>query len=1184
MNPCYKKDIKNSKESGDVLIAWICEYAALRIDSRLADEKGYFPPHVFLDMGNQGFLGMSISKEYGGLGLTTYDLLRVIEQVAAIDLSLTTLLIEAIQGARTLEKYASESFKNRYLPQLASGRILVAGAMTESAAGSNPRAMKATAKPDGENQWLLRGDKRWVGMGSWANLIAVYVQEFDAKNNWVGMSGFLVPQGSTGLRIGSETQTMGIRAIGKHTIYLDDVRVGKEELLGSSGQGMEIAQDNMMYIRLCLAAANIGAMKRSVQLMYRYAERRTIATGKLVENPITIVCLSELTAMIPGIENLVYLLAKSLDENPKNVPEEALVAVKILASEYLGWTVDKLVQMLGARGYEESSGISQLFRDARTFRIFEGPTEALTMYIGARMLSPNPCFQNFLCEVMQQKEIFDEIHTTIEKIIQHYRAHKADFFTKPFLTDYWIQAIVGNVISHGILLAAAAYSVQKNTSENNERTLAWVREKFNTIVQKIFICSPAEKVVIQPDKLKALISNYTVTVGDIEQTRISQQICVDPLLKCHFDASHEDDSKIISPIEDVSPSRLLADEENAGEKPYTLSKKEQQQLLQWSKVEKNRTYPDICVHALFEAQAAKTPESIAVVYHKKALTYRELNVRANQLAHHLIKKGVSSDKAVAICLERSLFMIVGVLAVLKAGGAYVSLDPHYPPERLQYMLQDSGAEIVLTQKKIAGQLSFKNKICILMDEVEKLLALESDQNPHVVLKTQSLAYIIYTSGSTGKPKGVMLPHKALTNLICWQKEKIKEKRNVLQFTTLSFDMSFLEIFSALSMGGTLTLISEDERVDMFSFAKIVKQHAVEQLMLPVPFLRRLAESKIDPQYFATLKEIITAGEQLILGVDIRAFFKRLPVCRLLNYYGPSETHVVSTYELPNDTESWPTYSPIGRPITHVKMLLLDENLHRVSTGVTGEIYIGGVSLARGYKNKSTLTQKKFVADIYGEDVQDKLYRTGDFAKYLPDGNIVFVGRKDDQVKISGFRIELQEIEAHLNQYPGIKDAILLVKKNTIAEKQIEAFCVTEAVVNDRYIEQIRSFLKKRLPSYMLPAAFNFIHQMPLTPSGKIDKISLEKITSLVPTSVDKIQEPKTDTEKKLLDVFEDFFKVRPSVSHSFIAMGGNSLLAMSIVSILYNQFSVEVPACAILSDPTIADIAKRIDVLKNHNK
>jgi amino acid adenylation domain-containing protein len=1169
-----KNHDKNSKESADILIAWIREYAKTRIDSRLADERGAFPPHVFLDLGNQGFFGMHVSKKYGGLGLKSYDLLRVIEQVAAIDLTLSILVIEAVQGAHTLENYASENLKNKYLPQLASGRIFVAGAMTESAAGSNPRAMKATATSDGNNGFLLRGSKRWVGMGSWATVIAVYVQEFDAENNWIGMSGFLVPQGAEGLHIAAEAQTMGIKSIGKYTIHLDNVKVTQEALLGCSGDGMEIAQDNMMYIRLCLAAASIGAMKRSAQLMYRYAERRTIATGQLLENPMTIVSLSKLTAVIHGIENLVYLVGDFLDKDPETVPEEALVAIKILASEYLGWTVDKLVQMLGARGYEESNGISKMFRDARTFRIFEGPTEALTMYIGSRMQASNFSFQNFLCNVLQQKELFNEIINVIKEIKQHYQKNKTNFFEKPFLLDYCIQAAVGDIVSHGLLLATMEYMTQKNSSGDNARTLIWAREKFDFIIQKSFTCSPAEKVLIYPEQLNNLISKYENTIGDVEQTRISQEISLDPLLQSHFDVFLENQDSI----------RLLSQDIASSDQSNRLSKIELQQLLQWAAIEKNSSYPDICVHKLFELQAENTPDSIAVAYHENALSYNELNIRANRLAHLLIKNGISSDKVVAIYLERSVDMIVGVLAILKAGGAYLSLDPHYPAERLQFMLQDSESEIILTQKKLANEAFLENKNIMLMDEIEDLLALESGQNIPSILKTESVAYIIYTSGSTGKSKGVMMPHQALTNLICWHKEKVKGKRNVLQFTTLSFDMSFLEIFSALSSGGTLVLISEQERLDVFSFAKIVKQHKVEQLTLSVPFLRVLAESKINLQHLSTLEEIIVAGEQIKVSLALITFFSQLPKCKLLNYYGPSETHVVTAYEFPNNPANWPSYPPIGRPITHAKILILDENLQQVPIGVTGEIYIGGISLSRGYKNRDTLTQEQFITDIYSENPKDRLYRTGDFAKYLPDGNIIFIGRKDEQVKISGFRIELKEIEAHIAQYTGVKDAVVLVKTNATMQKHLEAFFVSEFAINDQYIEQLRSFLKSQLPAYMVPTVFNAIPQMPLTPSGKVDKMALEKTTSSSSELLDNIQKPVTDTEKKLVEIFEDFFKLSLDLNCSFISMGGNSLLAMSISSKLYEECSVEIPACTILSTPTIAEIAKHIDVLKAEHR
>ena len=477
MGSKYLSTVNSSKKTADNLINWIRQYAALHIDSTMVDEKHCFPPHVFADLGNQGFFGMHISQKYGGLELQTYDMLRVIEQVAAIDLTLTTVLIESIQGAHTLEKYASEPMKNHYLHQLAEGRIFTAGAMTESAAGSNPRAMKSVAISDNENGWLLSGSKRWVGMGASATIIAIYVQQFDSNNNWLGMSGFLVPQGTEGLRIGPDALTMGIRGFSKNTIYMDNIRVSSEHLLGKSGGGMEIAQDNMMYIRLCLGAASVGAMKRCVQLMSRYANQRSIATGKLIENPVTLCRLSEMTAVIVAIDNFIYLISSAYDEDSSLVPEEAFVVSKILGSEYLGWMADLLVQTLGARGYEEASGISKLYRDARVFRIFEGPTEALNMYIGSRVLAKNGSLENFISNTLNQKQFFDEIKQAVGAVNKHCLSNKCDLFAKPFAVNYWAQALVGEIISYGLLSAGVEYSLLKNQSKQLQRASLWVRNK-----------------------------------------------------------------------------------------------------------------------------------------------------------------------------------------------------------------------------------------------------------------------------------------------------------------------------------------------------------------------------------------------------------------------------------------------------------------------------------------------------------------------------------------------------------------------------------------------------------------------------------------------------------------------------------------------------------------------------------
>lgn len=1177
-----------SKKTANTLIEWIRQYATLHIDSYLADEQRSFPPHVFLDLGNQGFFGMHVSRKYGGLELNTSDMLRVIEQVAAIDLTLTTIIIECIQGAHTLEKYASECMKNRYLNQLATGRIFTAGAMTESAAGSNPRAMKSTATPNNnEDGWLLRGSKRWVGMGATAEVIAIYVQQFDSNNNWLGMSGYLVPKGTEGLRIGPESPTMGLRGFAKNTIYMDNIKVSSDHLLGKSGGGMEIAQDNMMYIRLCLAAASVGAMKRCVQLMLRFAERRSIATGQLIENPVTLIRLSEMTVVIDAIDNFIYLMSSIYDTEPSLVPEEAFVASKILGSEYLGWMVDLLVQTLGARGYEEASGASKLYRDARVFRIFEGPTEALNMYLGSRVLTKNLNLEHFISKTLNQKKLFDEIKFAVDAVNEYCLSNKHELFDKPFAVNYWAQALVGDIISYGLLLAGLEFSLLKNQSAPLQRASLWVRSKYNDIVQKALRFSSAEKTLIHSTQIQEAVSNYTDTIGNVEQSRRSQDIFIDSLLKTNQEQDiHESTTYTEHELHIEHDLCSTRDSENEAYDDQTLviTEEERQQLLhEWNNVEKEHVVSNVCVHQLFEAHVIQNPHTTAVVYQDKKISYVELNTQANKVAHYLKHEGVEKDTLVAIYVERSIEMIVGLLGIFKAGGAYLPLDYNYPNKILNFMFKDSGADIVISQKKFSNNMPFKAKKVIFLEDILASPSPDSNENYKDNVTPNNLGYVIYTSGSSGQPKGVMLPHKALLNLIKWHQGKIREKRNVLQFTTLNFDMSFLEIFSALCSGGILTLISEHDRMDLTSFATIVKKHHVQQLVISVPFLKSLADAKIEKKYFQNLKEIIIAGEQIIITPALLAFFNQLNSCKLLNYYGPSETHVVTGYEFPEKTADWPDHPPIGRAISNTKILILDDEMQLVPIGVSGEIYIGGVSLAKGYINRNDLTQEKFVLDPWGDKPNDRLYRTGDFGKYQSDGNILFLGRKDEQVKIRGFRIEPQEIELHIMKYPGVKEVIVIAKNDIHMHKHLEAYLVIENTEEDHFIEHIYSYLQDRLPAHMIPSAFNVIDEMPLTSSGKINRKALEKYGRSASCSTRKIIQPNTDTEKAIVKIMEDIFKLRIGVNNSYTSVGGNSLLAMHIVSQLQDKFSVQIPAFSILSDPTIADTAKRIDLLISQN-
>ncbi|MCR9192519.1 MAG: amino acid adenylation domain-containing protein [Gammaproteobacteria bacterium] len=1165
-----------SKRIADKMIVWLRSYAAANIDSLQIDEQGSFPPHVFLDLGNQGFFGIHVSHQYGGLELQTSDKLRLIEQVAAIDLTLALVLIESIQGAHTLEKYATKSMKELYLPQVAAGRIFTAGAMTESEAGSNPRAMKSVAVFDG-NAWLLHGSKRWVGLGSSAAVTAIYVNQVDPEHNWQGMTAFLVPQGTKGLSIGPDAPMMGLRGFSRNTIHMDDLKVTHDHLLGQPGEGMEIAQDNMMYVRLFLAAAAIGAMKRSIQLMLRYAQRRIIATGLLLDNPVTLVHLSEMTAVVTAIDNFVSVIAHFCDENASIVPEESLVVSKVLGAEYLDWIVDRLVQMLGARGYEEASGVSKMYRDARAFRVFEGPTEALNMYVGSRALVKNPMLEAFVSETLQQKQLFLDMQSVVDRISHYALAQKQTLFDKPFVAVYWIQALVGEVISYGLLMAGLTYQLQQQQSKDLDRAYKWVKDKYDLVVQKALGFSLGEEVLMPTNDLQDLVANYSKSIGSVEQVRQSDGKSVDHLLKAIQEV--EPNSCCLEMKHKLFLNSLWHPEEEDQSSAVFTDIVSQEAILQLSHNKmRHKAFPELCVHQIFSAQVALRPDSIALVYQDKHLSYSELERQSNQVANALIAAGISGDKLVAIYVERSIEMIVGLLGILKSGGVYLPLDYNYPEKNLTFMFEDSGAEMLLAQRKLAADVSFDAKKIIVLEDVLE----DPAANDEPVLSTVSLdniGYVMYTSGSTGYPKGVKLPHRALSNLIYWHLHQIKGKRNVLQFATLNFDMSFIEIFSAFGSGGTLTLISEQDRLDLFEFARIVKSQAIQHLVVPVPFLKSLAEAHLDTDYFQSLKEVIVAGEQLVITPAILSFFKQIKACKLMNYYGPAETHVVTSFTYPNDKSNWPDYAPIGQAIYNTKILVLNDEQQLLPTGSAGEIYVGGAALASGYINRSELTHERFIPDPWGETPNALLYRTGDFGKYLDDGQLVYLGRKDEQVKIRGFRIELQEIELHLIKHPAVKEVAVITKKSVLLDKHLEAFIVTDSEVNNSFIDDIFSFLREHLPSHMLPSKFNIIKHMPWTNSGKINRNALEELECPVTYSIDSIAEPDTETEKELVGLMEDIFELKLGTNSSFISVGGNSLLAMHIVSALRDKFAVEIPAHSILSAPTIAHTAKRIDDL-----
>lgn len=548
---------ETSQKQADRLINWLREYGNARINSRLIDERRCIPPYIVLDFGNQGIMGMQVSKTYGGLELRNIDLVRVMGQLAAIDLSIATFVgINNALGIRPIEKYATQAVKDELLPMLATGRQLASFAVTESGAGSAVRSISARAIPDGKGGWHLYGTKIWSGSSSWAGAINTFVQEYDGENQPLGMIGFVVRQGTSGLRPGPEAITMGMRGMVQNTMYFNGVPVTPENLLGEPGKGMIVAQDTMMFARLGIAAMSIGAMKRCAQLLQRYASRREITTGILLDNPFTLACLSNLTAATTAAETFINTVANFLDAG-KLVPEEAFVVCKTSAPEFLWQAADWTLQLLGGRGYVETNTVSQIFRDARLFRIFEGPTETLNMHLGSSVMHESESLFRFLVDGLQASAIANRLRDVADQIKGRCLGVNAPF-SKRSSAIRWSQILTGEIATYGFLLAAIEYQSANFSSPELHRAAEWTRLQFEQMIKKALAVSPAESVLLNAETLTEVVSNYTQAVGDMEQTLPGEDHEINTLLR----KSPVDAHKVTQPVEldtqDLENTKVVA--------------------------------------------------------------------------------------------------------------------------------------------------------------------------------------------------------------------------------------------------------------------------------------------------------------------------------------------------------------------------------------------------------------------------------------------------------------------------------------------------------------------------------------------------------------------------------------------------------------------------------------------------
>ena len=623
----------------------------------------------------------------------------------------------------------------------------------------------------------------------------------------------------------------------------------------------------------------------------------------------------------------------------------------------------------------------------------------------------------------------------------------------------------------------------------------------------------------------------------------------------------------------ANPERRLSD------LPLLTRTERQQLLVGWNSTK--RDYPkDHCIHQLFEAQVERTPDAVAVVFEERQLTYRELNRRANQVAHYLRKSGVGPEVLVGLCLERSLEMVVGLLGILKAGGAYVPLDPEYPKARLAYMLAQTEIDFLLTNERLLQTLAeFKGR-AVCLDRDGGLFEREQEHNPDTAIEPDNLAYVIYTSGSTGKPKGVLSCHRGVANYFSYLGEtySLSSVDRVLQIPSLSFDASVRDLIGPLTAGAQVVIVNDCDAKDPAALLSIIKEHGVTCILSIVPTLfNELLEAGHgrDPLY-DSLRLILVSGEALAVSSCRKARQMFGDRTWIVNQYGPTESTLTCSYHRVVEADNDRGIAPLGRAIPNARIYILDSYLNPVPIGISGELHIGGIGLARGYLNSPDLTADRFIPDPFSGDPGARLYKTGDLARYLTDGKIEFLGRMDHQVKVRGFRIELGEIEVVLTQHPAVRQAVAVVRKDVPGDNRLVAY-VVPSIEQTPTRNELRNFLKSKLPEYMVPSAFVVLDSLPLTPNRKVDRRALPIPDGSRPEPEGGFVAPRTPVEETLAGIWAEVLGVeRVGANDNFFELGGHSLLATQVMSRVRSAFEVEIPLRSVFESPTVAGLAVQI--------
>src|SRR2546421_1328693 len=665
-------------------------------------------------------------------------------------------------------------------------------------------------------------------------------------------------------------------------------------------------------------------------------------------------------------------------------------------------------------------------------------------------------------------------------------------------------------------------------------------------------------------------TNYPLTVAIEPEKELRLTIIYD----CsRFDATFI--TSLLGHFQALLEGMVANPQQHLSDLPLLTAAERQQLLVEWNATRTD--YPEACVHELFEAQVQQKPEDVAVIWQDRQLTYQQLNQQANQLAHHLQRLGIGPEAPVGLYVERSLEMVVGLLGILKAGGVYVPLDPAYPQERLAFMLEDAQVPVLLTQQRLAGGLPPHTARVVCLDTDGTRLSRESQENPTSGVRADNLAYVIYTSGSTGRPKGVAVSHRAINRLVFHTNYvQLEPTDRVAQASNASFDAATFEIWGALLQGAQLIGIEKEVALSPQDFAAQLQEQGISVLFLTTALFNQLASNV--PSGFRSVRHLLFGGE----AVDpkwVKEVLNHGRPERLLHVYGPTESTTFSTWYVVQEVPEEATTIPIGYPISNTQMYLLDAYLQPGPVGVPGELYSGGGGLARCYLNRPELTAERFLPHPWSSEPGARLYKTGDQARYLPDGSIEFLGRLDQQVKLRGYRIELGEIEAVLSQHPAVGESLVLIREEVLGDKRLVAYVVAHSQ-QEISGSDLRNFLQAKLPDYMVPSAFVLMDAWPLTPNGKIDRHALPVPDGARSTLDSTYVAPRNPVEEVLAGIWARGLGGEQVALHdNFFELGGHSLLAIQIIWRVREALQVDLPISSLFETPTLEQFAQRITTI-----